>query len=87
VKHGLIYLQGLTPDWRTVWHAGFQPNQIERIGLKPSSQYDHWVPYWIKTPPIHVLSPSNHEKHHPWSVRTTLDGISKRTRNRKPAKW
>jgi len=50
-KNGLIYLQGLTPDWRTVWHAGFHPDQIKRIGLKPSSQYDHWVPYWVKTPP------------------------------------
>ena len=51
VKNGLIYLHGLTPDWRTVWHAGFHPDQIERIGLKPNSQYDHWVPYWAKAPP------------------------------------
>jgi prepilin-type N-terminal cleavage/methylation domain-containing protein len=50
VKNGLVYLQGLTPDWRTVWHAGFRPDQIERMGLKPSSQYDHWVPYWAKAP-------------------------------------
>ena len=50
-KDGLVYLQGLTPDWRTVWHAGFHPNEIERICLKPSSQYDHWVPYWAKAPP------------------------------------
>jgi hypothetical protein len=51
VKNGLIYLQGLAPDWRTVWHAGFRPDQIERIGLKPSSQYDYWVPYWVKIQP------------------------------------
>lgn len=49
-KDGLVYLQGLTPDWRTVWHAGFHPNEIERICPKPSSQYDHWVPYRVKAP-------------------------------------
>lgn len=52
VKNGLIYLHGLAPDWRTVWHAGFRPDQIERMGLKPSSQYDHWVPYWTKSAPV-----------------------------------
>lgn len=38
---GLIYLQGLTPDWKLVWHAGFHPNQIEKVGPKPQSQYDY----------------------------------------------
>jgi prepilin-type N-terminal cleavage/methylation domain-containing protein len=51
-KNGLIYLQGLTLDWRMVWYAGFRPDQIERVATKPSSQYDHWAPYWAKRPPL-----------------------------------
>jgi hypothetical protein len=41
-KDGLIYLQGLTENWRVVWHAGFQENQIELVRSKPCSQYDWW---------------------------------------------
>ncbi|HEY3853067.1 MAG TPA: hypothetical protein VGO67_01585 [Verrucomicrobiae bacterium] len=70
-KNGLIYLHGLTPEWRTVWHAGFSADQIEYIGQKPSSQYDHWVPYWVKTSqapcpfPIQArLTPSMGIPHH-----------------------
>ncbi len=48
---GLIYLQGLTVGWCVVWHAGFRPEQVEKIGPKPSSQYDYWVPYWAKPSP------------------------------------
>ena len=48
---GLIYLQGLTVKWCVVWHAGFRPDQIEKVGPKPSSQYDYWAPYWAKVPP------------------------------------
>lgn len=50
-KDGLIYLQGLTPDWHVVWHAGFRPDQIEKAGVKSCSQYDRWHPYWAKVPP------------------------------------
>jgi len=50
-KDGLIYLQGLTPGWHVVWHAGFRPDQIEKAGVKSCSQYDHWHPYWAKIPP------------------------------------
>ena len=50
-KEGLIYLQGLTAEWTVVWHAGFHPNQIQRVTEKTSSQYDYWVPYWAKSPP------------------------------------
>jgi hypothetical protein len=39
-KNNLIYLQGLTEDWYMVWHAGFRPEQIEFVGIKPVSQYD-----------------------------------------------
>jgi hypothetical protein len=49
-KEGLIYLQGLTREWTVVWHAGFQPDQIERIATKPVSQYDYWHPYWADSP-------------------------------------
>lgn len=48
---GLIYLQGLAPDWTVVWHLGFRPDQVERVVEKPASQYDYWVPYWAKSPP------------------------------------
>jgi hypothetical protein len=50
-KDGLIYLQGLTSEWHVAWHAGFHPDQIEKVGTKPVSQYDHWHPYWAKVPP------------------------------------
>jgi prepilin-type N-terminal cleavage/methylation domain-containing protein len=49
-KDGLIYLQGLTPEWYVVWHAGFRPEQIEKVALKSASQYDHWHPDWAKVP-------------------------------------
>ncbi len=47
---GLIYLQGLTLDWTVVWHAGLHPNEIEKVGTKPHSQYDSWYPYWANPP-------------------------------------
>jgi hypothetical protein len=50
-EDGLIYLQGLAPDWSVVWHTGFRPDQVERVADKPSSQYEYWVPYWAKSPP------------------------------------
>ena len=50
-RDGLIHLQGLTDRWQVVWHAGFRPDQIQRIAAKPASQYDYWVPYWAKRPP------------------------------------
>ena len=49
---GLIYLQGLTPEWTVVWHAGFRPDQIEWVADKPHSQYDSWHPYWADPPPL-----------------------------------
>jgi hypothetical protein len=51
LKDGLIYLQGLTVKWCVVWHAGFRPDQVEKVGPKLSSQYDYWVPDWAKGPP------------------------------------
>ena len=48
---GLIYLQGLAPDWTVVWHIGFRSDEIERVAEKPSSQYEYWAPYWAKPPP------------------------------------
>lgn len=48
---GLIHLQGLTKRWQVVWHAGFSPDQIEKVAEKPASQYDYWVPLWAKPPP------------------------------------
>ena len=50
-RDGLIYLQGLAPDWTVVWHSGFRPDQVQRIAEKPTSQYDYWAPYWAKPPP------------------------------------
>lgn len=50
-EDGLIHLQGLTPKWQVVWHAGFRPDQIEKVAVKPASQYDYWAPYWAKPPP------------------------------------
>jgi hypothetical protein len=47
---GLIYLQGLSPQWRVVWHAGFRPDQIEEVTSKPRSQYD-WNYTWLQHPP------------------------------------
>lgn len=36
---GRTYLQGLTKNWSVAWYAGFRPDQIEKIGPKPHSQY------------------------------------------------
>jgi hypothetical protein len=47
---GLIYLQGLNPQWYVVWYAGFRPDQIENVAVKPQSQYD-WNYTWIRNPP------------------------------------
>lgn len=41
--NGLIYLQGLREDWQVAWYAGFQLDQIERVGAKPRLQY--YLPY------------------------------------------
>jgi hypothetical protein len=49
---GLIYLQGLTTEWTVVWHAGFRPDEIEKVAQKPNSQYDSWYPYWAKPPSL-----------------------------------
>jgi hypothetical protein len=48
---GLVYLQGLTPQWRVVWYAGFRQDQIEKVALKPQSQYD-WKYSWVRNAPI-----------------------------------
>jgi len=47
---GLIYLQGLNPQWRVVWYAGFRLDQIETVAAKPQSQYD-WNYAWVRNPP------------------------------------
>jgi len=49
---GMVYLQGLTPDWTVVWHMGVRPNEIEKVGKKTHSQYDAWHPYWADPPPL-----------------------------------
>jgi hypothetical protein len=49
-KNGLIYLQGLTPKWCVVWHAGFRTDQVEKVAPKPRSQYD-WDHTWMDSPP------------------------------------
>jgi prepilin-type N-terminal cleavage/methylation domain-containing protein len=51
---GLTYLHGLRSDWQVAWYAGFRSEQIERIVVKPRSQY--YLPYsWVaagsKAPP------------------------------------
>ena len=50
-RDGLVHLQGLTKNWKVVWHAAFSPDQIDKVAEKPTSQYDYWVPYWANTPP------------------------------------
>jgi hypothetical protein len=39
-NNGLIYLHGLNAQWGLVWIAGFRPEQIEYVGLKPISHYN-----------------------------------------------
>jgi len=47
IRHDdLIYLHGLNDTWQVVWYAGFRPEEVERIGLKPRSQY-YAFPYWM----------------------------------------
>ncbi len=50
-RNGLIHLQGLTLNWKVVWHAGFRQDQIEKVATKTASQYDYWFPDWAKPPP------------------------------------
>lgn len=50
-RDGLIHLQGLTVRWQVVWHAGFRPDQIEKVAEKTVSQYDYWAPDWAKPAP------------------------------------
>lgn len=47
---GRISLQGLTAGWTVVWHAGFRPEQVEQVAVKPRSQYD-WDAAWLRNPP------------------------------------
>lgn len=49
---GLVYLQGLTPEWTVVWHVGFRPDEIEKVSEKSYSQYDSWHPYWADAPSL-----------------------------------
>jgi hypothetical protein len=49
-EDGMIYLQGLSPQWRVVWYAGFRLEQVERVASKPQSQYD-WNYTWFKNAP------------------------------------
>jgi len=39
-KDGLIWLQGLSVQWKMNWRAGFKPEEVEYVGPKPVSQYD-----------------------------------------------
>ena len=39
-KDGRIWLHGLSAGWGLAWRAGFRPDQIEYVGLKPVSQFD-----------------------------------------------
>ena len=39
-KDGLIWLQGLSTEWKMAWRAGFKPDEVELVGQKPVSQYD-----------------------------------------------
>jgi prepilin-type N-terminal cleavage/methylation domain-containing protein len=50
-RDGLVHLQGLTLRWQVVWHAGFRPDQIQKVATKPASQYEYWAPYWAKKRP------------------------------------
>lgn len=49
---GRVYLQGLTRNWKVVWHAGLRPDEIEQVGTKPYSQYDAWYPDWADPPSL-----------------------------------
>jgi hypothetical protein len=39
-KDGLIWLHGLSTEWKMAWRAGFKPEEVEFVCYKPISQYD-----------------------------------------------
>jgi len=39
-KDGLIWLHGLSVQWKMTWRAGFKPEEVELVGPKPVSHYD-----------------------------------------------
>jgi hypothetical protein len=39
-KDGLIWLHGLSTEWKMAWRAGFKPEEVEFVCSKPVSQYD-----------------------------------------------
>jgi hypothetical protein len=39
-KDGLIWLHGLSVHWKMTWRAGFKPDEVEYVGVKPVSHYD-----------------------------------------------
>lgn len=56
---GLIYLQGLAPDWTVVWHTGFSRDEVERVAEKPTSQYDYSPERRRSVEPIVAASPDD----------------------------
>jgi hypothetical protein len=95
VDDNLLYLQGLTPDWKVVWYAGFRKDQLEHITIKPASQY-YRHPYWVNSPPSDCPYPV-HQTHigdlgyaveleHNWVQGRTVNGIIPvRSRRRSPS--
>jgi hypothetical protein len=70
-RDGLIHLQGLTLNWKVVWHAGFRSDQIERVADKPASQYDYWRPPYWDSPPYSATTKPSPPCPYPVQERTT----------------
>jgi len=43
-KDGMIWLHGLSVQWKMTWRAGFKTEEIEYVGPKPVSHYD-WIEF------------------------------------------
>lgn len=75
---GLTYLHGLTRKWGVAWYAGFQSEQIERIGSKPCSQYDaddDWAWSINRQCPYPIQSDKeNDDLGFPYSTRSLVRG-------------
>lgn len=70
-KDGLVWLQGLTTEWKMAWRAGFEPKEIEFVCSKPVSQYD-WKDFEYDGPKPKSIWTTAIPKHPcPFSIKKT----------------
>ena len=73
-QDNLIYLHGLSDQWRLVWIGGFRREDLEYVGLKPISEYD-WSAFDYDGPrPTSIYSPGEFKAKTPCPFPVNMDG-------------